>query len=31
MDPARGVGGLPYDAFEEAWARADHLMLVAAP
>ena len=31
MDPARGVGAIPYRRFEEHWARADHLMLVAAP
>jgi ABC-type bacteriocin/lantibiotic exporter with double-glycine peptidase domain len=26
-----GVGAIPYDRFEEGWAKADHLMLVAAP
>ena len=29
MDPARGVGGVPFDTFEERWQGADHLMLVA--
>jgi ABC-type bacteriocin/lantibiotic exporter with double-glycine peptidase domain len=31
MDPARGVGGVPFDNFEECWRGADHLMLVAGP
>lgn len=29
VDPARGYGALPYGAFEEHWARAGHLTLVA--
>lgn len=29
VDPARGYGALPYDAFEEHWARAGHLALIA--
>lgn len=31
MDPAQGVGAIPYEAFDEAWARSERLMLVAAP
>jgi ABC-type bacteriocin/lantibiotic exporter with double-glycine peptidase domain len=30
MDPARGIGGVPYDKFDEYWKGADRLMLVAA-
>lgn len=31
MDPARGLGAIPYKRFEGLWAAADHLCLVAAP
>ncbi|MCO5172202.1 MAG: cysteine peptidase family C39 domain-containing protein [Planctomycetes bacterium] len=31
MDPAWGAGAVPFDRFDALWARAERLMLVAAP